>query len=253
MPTLGLNVRGGGGIFSNFMIALKNATMYPSVESFYFDATIKGVIGNPFRFVLDQKSTKDVKDIRNTDVEWSGGILDDSKKIESLRRVIERLEIKKEIIDKVDNLSKDLRITEETLGVHIRLCDMNIFHKKQHGTLRYEDFFKEIEKNVNNKKNIFVASDNDESIAKLKKEFGDMICCAPDISRAKRETENTLYWQKKNLTNPFLWEEAFIDMLLLAKCKYKIFRVSNVAYSSVLFSKYQNGEYNIKIEGKNEF
>lgn len=135
-----------------------------------------------------------------------------------------------ELIEK--NL-KDLNIDKSTLGVHVRLTDMNITHARDYGIASIDDYIKAIN-DLNHKGNIFVASDNDESLIKLKKEFGDKILYIDNMIRGKTEIEHVTQLHLDNVKGKDIWLEAFLDMILLSKCGTLICRSSNLANASII-------------------
>ena len=50
------------------------------------------------------------------------------------------MKIKKELLDEVKYYQDKFNIDESTVGVHIRLTDMNIVHGNDYGVLTFEDF-----------------------------------------------------------------------------------------------------------------
>ena len=54
--------------------------------------------------------------------------------------------------------------------------------------------------------------------------------------RGVSEVEDTGHLQAENLSTKKLWEEAFLDMMLLSKCSQLVCRTSNVVNASILFS-----------------
>jgi hypothetical protein len=127
--------------------------------------------------------------------------------------------------------------TDNYLGVHIRLTDMNKWHP-EHGIFNLSDFINKIDIELNEHEydKIFIASDNHESLFKLRKIYGDKIIYNADSIRSEKETDGVL----TDFTNKKYWEDSFLDMLLLSECKTLIHRVSNVANFSKIYSKIIN-------------
>lgn len=113
---------------------------------------------------------------------------------------------------------------------------MNIYHKNDYGNLVFEDFLNEIQKIKDEGKKIFVASDNNESLSKLKSLYNDDIVYVDGFLRGETETEDTLILQKNHFKDVRLWEEAFIEMLLLSRCGTLICRTSNVNNVAIIYS-----------------
>ena len=113
---------------------------------------------------------------------------------------------------------------------------MNIHHGDVYGNLVFEDFLNEIQKLKEDGKKIFVASDNNESLSKLKSLYNDDIVYVNDFLRGETETEDTLILQANHFKDVQLWEEAFIEMLLLSKCGTLICRTSNLNNVAIIYS-----------------
>ena len=113
---------------------------------------------------------------------------------------------------------------------------MNIHHKNDYGQLTYSDFLKVIKEEIAPESKLFVASDNLESLIKLKEEFGDRVKYVPDLIRAQLETDDSYELQLKYFKTKELWVEAFLEMMLLSKCSKFICRTSNLANMSIITS-----------------
>jgi hypothetical protein len=224
---------GAGGIFSKYMFGLQNAAKY-NCESFYLNVTDDRVVPFGFDFVLDQDKVEEFTTIPCENL----GTYDKKNPIEKsiyyniYKDLIKKIKIKKEILDKVNEYVEKFNIDDNTVGVHIRLTDMNIHHQKQYGILTFDDFVSKISLD----KNIFVASDNHESIKKLQEIFGDNIKFIPEMIRCEKETDDSTILQIDNFKNEQFWIESFIEMLLLSKCGKLICRTSNLSNASILHS-----------------
>jgi len=98
------------------------------------------------------------------------------------------------------------------------------------------DFLNAIKENKGPNTKIFVASDNNESIIKLKKEFGDDLYFADQFIRGESETEDTSIIVGNNFKDKKIWIEAFLEMLLLSKCGTLICRSSSLSNTSIIYS-----------------
>lgn len=238
-----LNIR-GGGIFSKMMLAIQNIAKFEyGIENCYLNIADNRALGlgdvSPLDSVINQSydesynfvDCKPINPYTNIDrVEESGEYL-------KLKQVASQLKYKPELLVLVDDYVYLLGINKDTVGVHIRLCDMNIAHGADYGVVTFNDYVEAIQKELQyDNTNIFVASDNEESILKLKAIFGNRVLYVPSLIRAKTEVEDSSLLQLHNFKNIRFWQEAFLEMLLLSKCSTLICRTSNVANMSIISS-----------------
>ena len=241
MSNITINVK-AGGVFSKFMYVVQNAQIInPDFESLYIqNIDEKSLVNeeNIFNNIFEQR-IEDNQVVHNcvqvhnyskfSPIELSAN-LNDYKKIVSKLRFTENFN------KKFNSYLEKLNIDENYIGVHIRLCDMNIYHKNDYGSLVFEDFLNEIKKLKEDGKKIFVASDNNESLSKLKSLYYDDIVYVDGFLRGESENEDTKILQINHFKDVRLWEEAFIEMLLLSKCGTLICRTSNVNNVSIIYS-----------------
>jgi len=110
---------------------------------------------------------------------------------------------------------------------------MNMGHGNIYGVKNTNDYLNKI-KSLNHEGNIFVASDNNESIFKLEREFGSKVVYVKDMLRGKNEDENTSFLQLSKTLQKTLIIQAFIEMLLLAKCGLLLGTSSNLTNASII-------------------
>ena len=163
-----------------------------------------------------------------------------------LRKLTRKLKFNKRIknLIKIEESKIDFK---NSLGVHLRLTDMNWLHK-EHGEVNFNDFAKNINLILEEHpeiNTIFVASDNNESIDKLVRRYKDRIKFIPNLIRTELENSNSFELQRKNMHTKTFWEESFLDMMMLSKCKYLLHRTSNLANAALLFSDTITNNYNI--------
>jgi Alpha-(1,6)-fucosyltransferase N- and catalytic domains len=231
----------GGGIFSKFITSVQYVEAligeHP-VPEIYYNTVVDGV--SVFDHVLDQTTDGIVGAYNSVFIRGYSGFspIELSNEFLNLKRVIRAMKFKREFTELVESTTTKLGIDQNTVGVHIRLCDMNIAHGVDYGVASYDDYKKLLDEiMVDVKVKLFVASDNYESIEKLKKDYGEeRIVYVEDMLRGATEIENTGNLQSQNLSTKRLWEEAFLDMILLSKCSQLICRTSNVVNISILFS-----------------
>lgn len=149
----------------------------------------------------------------------------------------------------VDNFVKLNNISEKTLGVHIRMSDMNSWHGTQFGFVYYDDYIREIDRILhdNDIDNLFISSDNKETLNKLKIRYSNAIYYT-DVFRTDNEHE---YGDHKKLMDDFFyrmrdWDvfyTPFLDMITLSKCGYFIGRkFSNFSIAAIMLGnmKFKN-------------
>lgn len=231
-----------GGIFSKFMFIVQNArNINLDFESLYIlNNDNRSLVNdqNMFNHIFDQEIKDDQTSFncvhlhnytKFSPIELSGNL-------EDYKKIVSKLKFTDNFNKKYNSYLEKLNIDESYIGVHIRLCDMNIYHSSEYGILTFDDFLGEIQKLKKKDKKIFVISDNTESILKLKSLFNDDIIYIDGFLRGESENENTSVLQLNNFKNIRLWEEAFIEMLLLSKCGELICRTSNLNNASIIYS-----------------
>jgi hypothetical protein len=123
---------------------------------------------------------------------------------------------------------------------------MNFHHN--YSRLTTDDYIKKTELVLNENpsiKNIFIASDNHESIDEFKKHFfnkkinfiENVFRSDISISDTKFTDEMLFHLNHKNteIKKKFIYD-SFLDMLCLSKSGYLIHRISNVANFALLYS-----------------
>jgi hypothetical protein len=231
-----------GGVFSKFIFAIQNIQKIDiDFESVYINnRDDRSLTGNEniFNVIFEQNISEN--QIQHK-CEHLGNYskltpIENSDKLNDYKKIVNKLKFYKNFNDLFQKHLNELKIDETFIGLHIRLCDMNIAHAKDYGTVTFDDFINELQKHTTNDTRVFVASDNYESIEKLKKILGDKLFYVDNFIRGKNENENTANLQLVNFKNKKLWEEAFIEMLLLSKCGTLICRSSNVNNVSIIYS-----------------
>ena len=170
---------------------------------------------------------------------------DDKEILVLLKKIVNKNTINPSILNQV-NYYKDLfNINENTLGVHVRLTDMNAIHGDIYGKFTTEDYIFKIKDFLNTHKNItnvFIASDNIVSINKIENYFNNKdisISYIKDIDfrQTQEYCENYNYVVNKfNEFNLNFHVNIFIEMLVLSKCAYLIHRTSDFSNASIIYS-----------------
>lgn len=146
----------------------------------------------------------------------------------------EYIRIKPHIIKRVEDFYSDKMASKHCIGVHIR----NLAHKREqpkHELPSMEKYICKIN-NVIQKAGtsnivIFVATEVEEAIGKLRNIFGDLVIVQPNVERAPRFSEKwngIVHIDNKN-PSAKLGEDILIDCLLLAKCNTFVHITSNIA------------------------
>jgi len=125
------------------------------------------------------------------------------------------------LTDKIDAFCDANNINEKTLGVHLRLNDMNAWHGAEWGIVEYKHYLEAIIRNMPKYDNIFVSCDNEETLYKLKRDLN--VIHYDNIHRAKDEsvigTKSQLRaMAAEKMETKFAFETPFMDMLTLARC-----------------------------------
>lgn len=233
----------GGGIFSKMMIAVQNTEKYGyGIENCYFNVIDSRALGessfNPFDYILDQSYDESYKSVKHTGhkIYNKEERIEDGVEFQNLKEIVSKLKYKQELKVLVDDCLYMLGMDQDTIGVHVRLCDMNIAHVRDYGYVSFGDYIEALKKELDLSNKVFVASDNKESILKLQKLFGKRIVFLKDLIRAETEIENSADLQAKHFKEEKFWREAFLEMLLLSKCSKLICRTSNLAHMAIISS-----------------
>ena len=172
--------------------------------------------------------------------------IEESPRFADYKRVMSKIRLKPELHIYASKFCKQHSVNENTLGVHVRLTTMNMLHWDLYQQITIENYIKAIKEEfaTGNYKNIFVSADNDESIQKLRNEFGDLIVAHDNFLRYPAEKhkdffdsipEYDWFYQKR------YWVETFNDCMVLARCGGLICRESNFSNMAILLSEsYKN-------------
>ena len=209
---------------------------------------------NMINFIFDQpKRTKDYN--RQEDYRGPGStencelnllVKANQPDILLLRKLARKLKFNKRIKKLIKNEESKIDF-KNSLGVHIRLTDMNGIHP-EHGEVNFNDFTKNINLVLEEHpeiNTIFVASDNNESINKLAIRYKDRVKFIDNLNRCETESGDSYKLQLENYHKEEFWEHSFLDMMMLSKCKYLLHRTSNVANAALVFSDTIIKNYNI--------
>jgi hypothetical protein len=243
----------GGGIFSLYHQAI--ATILKQYENNINNISSFEIVIDSNHFLKNKKTFDDffeyendlvinknqVKLNRDTD-----GFIHFTKVdcvyFDKLKLIVCKNKINDKIINIVNNFVNMFNINENTLTVHIRLTDMNTKHSNQYGVYTFDDYKNEIDKvlkNNSNINNIYVASDNNESIYKLISIYNEKIKIInfENPYRVEKENSDNFNYIVEHLNNmPELPVKVFTEMLIGSKGGYFIGRISDVSNFIILYS-----------------
>jgi len=231
----------GAGIFSKFMRLIQYIeTNNLTSEKIYLDVTDENwlINENMFDYCFVQEKIPDVESLEcdNFFTYDKKNKIENSPHFTNYQNFCKNLQFS-DILEKlINSYTSNFNFDSNTIGVHVRLCDMNQIHDKHYGTFSYEDFVKQIDIVIKENTKIFIASDNNESIEKLKSKYGEKIFYVPSMIRVEKEDSDSYQLQVDNFSNPNFWIESFLEMALLSKCSMLICRTSNLANASICFS-----------------
>ena len=242
----------GGGVFSKLMIAIQSI-LYSEfsgkindvndINNIYIDIDRnricrirnKNININPFNFALEQNEDLvfDRTILSHPPKHYGGKVYTDvlnHKDLNKLRIICSKIKIKKDILSLVNN-----NIGISTLGVHVRLTDMNRIHPEYgvSSTKNYIDKINDVIVGGNNK--IFVASDNINSLKILKDNF-NIISNETTNRNSDEKSGNYMQYLRNRCSDKQLWIDSFLEMISLSKCGELIYKVSNLNNASVIFS-----------------
>jgi hypothetical protein len=236
-------VANSAGIFAKVILVLQTVKKFCDnkkinldvVNNIYLESKPNGLSNNLFDYVFDQE------DSENYDVTLSGrkyktyNRMFEDGDLPFFREMFKKLKIKDSVIDRVDK-----NINENTLGVHVRLTDMNSLHGRDYGVRNFHQYLNKVESvtKTNNPNNIFVSSDNIISIQKLSEKY-DIIYNNEICNRHNSEVDNGDYnnFLRNNHLDEQFWVDSFVDMLSLAKCGEMVKGVSSLSNTSIVVSE----------------
>lgn len=245
----------GGGIFSIFTTAiqeiLNSVSNVEDIENIYIEIDksrqvdsngiliewfrkVNNKTGNPFDFVLEQKKLNpNILLIANPRKSYDNHEnLYGTEELKKLKIICSKIKIKEDVLNKVKN-----NIDENTLGVHVRLTDMIEYHKDIHSGGSTDEYILSINDIIsnNNIKNIYISSDNEFSLKKIKENFEIIYNNSKNLNKTEYGGDYYNY-QLNNMQYEFFWIDSFVDMLSLSKCGILLYKLSNLNNTSLFFS-----------------
>jgi len=252
---------GGGGVFSKFIIAVENLHEIGVHEDYYLKCIDERAINvdgeNPFYYILEEP-------------EWYGmPVLDPNFFQRISAKVYPSFDMNHQIENsdkflQMSNIAKAMKLNAEmkslinehshlvsdsipSVGVHIRATDMLYAHKRL-GTwdfMHYDAMLKYtlsiMKRDGIDDVNIFVASDNQESIDEIVENFGTKykVSFLPNLSnRVRGWGEDSSAFHLQNFTQRRYWQDSFLEMYMLSLCDNLLIRASNLNnFSRLYYSK----------------
>lgn len=231
-----------GGVFSKIMMAIQGLAYLPDhYDNIYLNCIDARAtkICNPFDYIFEQPKLRPGKyEISDVNTLTCGKMtrhdftcpIENFPLFRKYKESVKRLVINKEMQDLIDQ-HKHL-VSDPIIGVHIRMTDMHIHHENLgiYSVNNYLDFTKyHMAKAERENTNLFVASDNHESINAYIREYGDRVKFVPNMWRAAYANENTTHPQVARFSGKEMWQEAFLEMYLLSMCDTIICRTSDLS------------------------
>lgn len=166
-----------------------------------------------------------------------------SPRLDDYKRVLNKIKVKSEIKTKVDNLVKLVNISENTLGVHVRMTTMAVH--TNYKPITHEDYCNAIDAELATGvyDGLYVATDNVESLVKMEQRYGNIIRYYPNLLRLPTEMINNVEewsWEYDMFFRKQFWQESFMECMTLAKCGGMVCRDSNFSNMAVVFSNTLN-------------
>ena len=160
------------------------------------------------------------------------------------KRVLNKFNIKQEIKESIDARWQALGLDEKTLSVHIRLTSLTTIQGSNgpiFGNVSTETYFDQIDKELatGEYNNIFIASDNFESIQKMQTRYGNLIKYNEDFAlryNIESTTVEDLHLEYERQFKKQYWVETFVDALMLAKGSGLVCRAGNSSNISIIKS-----------------
>lgn len=158
-----------------------------------------------------------------------------------MKMIVSKNKINPQILSNVNHYIEQFNINENTLGVHLRLTDMNTVHRNDYGIVTFDDFITEINifllknKHINN---IFLACECNENIVKFVNYYKDKIDVnyIKDSCRVDENSDDNIAFQIQNMSKENFVSNIFTEMLTLSKCSYLIHRYSDFANFAKIYS-----------------
>lgn len=166
--------------------------------------------------------------------------IENSTRLADYRRVLKKLKINNSIHSRSDQFVQDLGISSKTLGVHVRLTSMSLH--TNYVQVTYDDYVRKIDQALYTGlyENIYVATDNIESLVKLENRYARYIRYFPNLLRLPNETIDSIdefAWEYDMFFKRRFWQESFLEAMTLGKCGGLVCRDSNFSNMAIVFGE----------------
>jgi len=236
-------IANNAGIFARVMLIVQTIRYYcvdnginiDDIKNIYVESDNNGY--NLFDYVIEQVELPNYDVVLPVRLHKHYTRLTEDVDLHFFKKIFNKIKVKDSVLNIVNN-----NICKDTLGVHIRLTDMNTLHGDSYGVRNFETYLNGLVSTTNNKvfKNIFIASDNIESINKLKEKY-DIIINSSISNRHNSESDDGYCdYQLENLMTEKMWVDSFVDMLSLSMCGEMVMGVSSLSNVSIIISKTLN-------------
>ena len=143
-------------IYTGLAIILQNEINLSEIESFKFNCLANWYDNNVFDNIFDYDNSHEYVPIDGFTIENGNKVFgninrdmycsvhDPTFNFDKLQYLINLNKIKPEVEDIISNYIDKYNINSSTLGVHIRLTDMDIMHKAAYGKRCYENYIDKI-------------------------------------------------------------------------------------------------------------
>ena len=159
-----------------------------------------------------------------------------SPKYLKYKAVASKLKFREDVIAQANNLFANIN-TETTLGVHVRLKNIN-GHSYEN---TFFDLYREqIDLAIRRYgyEKIYVAADNRESLQKLSDMYGDKLIVNNSLL-PDTEQDDFSKWEFENFFKKAYWRDTIVDCLALARCSHLICRTSNFSNAAIVFGNFK--------------
>lgn len=234
--------------------------IYFAHNSIYFDEEVFGNDKNPFNYYFDDVESIDIGDLcgkpqidfnpRNSLLaENMNGKLSyavSNRYIEEMAYIMRKyLHFNSEVQAYMDLYIKDLRINEETLGVHIRGTDYKLNYRNHPNFVGSTEYFREIDHLLESRifKKIFLATDDNDILDEFKNHYDEEQIIYSNKVERSNGVEGVHTRKNKGKTPYELGLDVIGDMGALSKCGGILSGMSQVALISRVYKQSNNESY----------
>ena len=240
----------GGGLFSLFHQALETLLHHPQADTM-----------SRFKIRMSDRHFIQNKDLLNDFFEDSPESCDtDMTHLEHHQRTIRFIKVHRHAemarikricrinplrlssVQEVDRYAALFGINENSLAIHMRMTDMNTVHANDYGVVTREHYHTVIDQMLQsypNIDNIYITSDNTESIHILQARYSDryrITYVMDSYRREKEDSENCDFQRVAINALPDFHIRAFTELLIASRCSYFIYRLSDYSNFCLLYS-----------------